>query len=157
MTIESWYQKVKKEIEENSNLKSDSVSYFLGQETLHKTFWLKGKKLKQEYLSLDTATIFALTAYGNNEQFELRSEVHSNGQKATEGILFNDHYYGPWFVWYPNSQLNYRGFRYMDNDFGKWEYFFEDGKVKEVTNHDRADFADSIIARIDLKSSIKQN
>ena len=157
MTIESWYQTVKKEIEENSNLKPDSISYSIGQETLRRTFWLKGKKLKQEYRSLDTATIFALTAYGNNEQFELRSEVHSNGQKATEGILFNDHYYGPWFVWYPNGQLNYRGLRYMDNDFGKWEYFFEDGRAKDVINNNRADLVDSILSRTDLTTSIKQN
>lgn len=156
-TIATWYEAIKVEIQKNSTQKEDSVSYILDRETLLKTYWLNGKRLRQEFRSPDTSRVYALTAFGQNELFELRSEIHSNGLKATEGLVFHDNYYGPWSVWYPNGQLNYKGFRYKDDDFGKWEYFFDDGRVREVINNNRSDLADSILTRIDLRTSIKQN
>jgi antitoxin component YwqK of YwqJK toxin-antitoxin module len=152
-TIESWYNKIKNEILENSKQKEDSVSFEKKDETLYITYFLKGKKLRQEYRSLDTSRLFAITKYGQNDLFELRSEIHKNGQKATEGITYSDNYYGPWTVWYDNGQIMYQGYRFENNDFGTWTYYTETGTVQKIEDNKKPYFADSILNKQSLHTT----
>ena len=152
--IESWYNKIKNEIFENSKLKEDSVSYVKKDETLYITYFLKGKKLRQEYRSSDTSRLYVTKNYGQNDLFELRSEIYKNGQKRTEGITYSDNYYGPWTVWYDNGQIMYQGYRYEnDNKFGTWTYYTETGTVQKKEDNKKQYFADSILSKESLHTT----
>jgi len=152
--IEVWYSKIKNQIVENSKQKQDSILYEKKGETLFITYFLKGYRIKQEYRTLDTAQLLATKAYGQNNNFELRSEIHKNGQKATEGITYKDNYYGPWTVWYDNGQIMYKGNRYEDTDFGSWTYYFENGDVEKVADNKRLDLTDSILDKASLHTTL---
>ena len=143
--IEAWYSKIKNEIVENSQQKQDSVLYEQKGGTLFITYFLKGYRIKQEYRTLDTARLLVTKGYGQNNNFELRSEIHKNGQKATEGITYKDNYYGPWTVWFDNGQIMYKGNRYANNDFGSWTYYTENGDIEKVEDNKRLDLIDSIL------------
>src|SRR6185369_9817692 len=83
--IAEWYEKIETEILNNSNQTADSISYSTNGSILNKTFFLNGKKLREEHYSLDTSRLYAITRFGDIDLFELRTEIHKNGQKATEG------------------------------------------------------------------------
>lgn len=152
--IETWYSKLKNEIVENSKQKQDSILYEQKDETLFLTYFLKGYRIKQEYRSLDTVQLFVTKAYGQNNNFELRSEIHKNGQKATEGITYRDNYYGPWTVWYEHGQMMYKGNRYESINFGSWTYYTEKGKVQKVVDNKRLDLTDSILEKENLHTTL---
>jgi antitoxin component YwqK of YwqJK toxin-antitoxin module len=151
--IENWYVKIKNEILSHSRQRADSIFYEKEGQSLHLTYFSKGKKLREEYRSFDTARIHFIKYYGPNELFELRSEIHRNGKKATEGITYNGNYYGPWTVWYDNGQIMYRGYRYENEDFGNWIYYKENGKVDKMIDHSKPFLSDSILHKSSLHTT----
>ena len=152
--FEAWYFKIKDEIIEHSKQKEDSISYEQKGEILFKTYFLKGYRIKQEYRTPDTARLLAITAYGQNNNFELRGEIHKNGQKATEGITYKGNYYGPWIVWYDNGQIMYKGNRFENIDFGSWTYYAENGDIQKVIDNKRIDLIDSILDNETLRTTL---
>jgi hypothetical protein len=151
--LDLWYTKLKNEIIENSKQKEDSVSYKINDETLFITYFLKGYRIRQEYKSLDTSRLFVTKGYGQNNDFELRSEISQNGLKRTEGITYKNYYYGPWTVWYENGEIMYKGRRYRDDDYDIWTYYFENGELKKNEDNKRIDLTDSILNNENLKTT----
>lgn len=152
--IEDWYSKMKNEIIENSEKKSDSVSYSQEKNLLYITHYNSGKKTFQEYRSLDTSQVFVRKRFGQNENFEIRSEVYENGVLATEGLVYKNSYYGPWTIRNKDGSIMYRGYRYEKHDFGKWIYYWEDGILDSIVNEKNDFFTDSILNKIELKTTL---
>jgi hypothetical protein len=152
--VDTWYSLIKSEITEHAGQKEDSIAYDLQHGTLHVTYFLKGNKLRLEYRSPDTVQIRLITKYGQNNLFELRSEMYKNGRPATEGITYQDQYYGPWTVWYDNGQIMYQGYRYKNTDYGHWTYFTEQGETQKLVDNKRSYFSDSILNKEGLHTSL---
>jgi|GEM_PF-3700983 len=151
--IERWYDKLKKEINTNAEKTADSVEYRTKDKTLYITYFNNGNKTMQEYRTLDTSRVFARFKYGENDLFELRSEVYEDGTLATEGIVYNNDYYGPWTVRFVNGQVMYRGYRYQDEDFGDWIYYSEDGERDSLVKKGSTFLADSILKNKSLHTT----
>jgi uncharacterized lipoprotein YehR (DUF1307 family) len=151
--METWYNGIKNEINTHASQKEDSITYDLQHGMLYVTYFLKGNKLRLEFRSPDTVQLKLITKYGQNNLFELRSEMYKNGHQATEGITYNDQYFGPWTVWYDNGQIMYRGYRFGNSDYGNWIYFTEQGEIQKQVDNRRAYFSDSILNKQVLRTS----
>lgn len=152
--IEEWYENRNNEIIENSQKQIDSVSYDQEKDRLYITHYNSGKKIFQESRSLDTSEVYVITKFGENENFELRSEVYENGVLATEGLVYNNSYYGPWIVRNKDGSIMYRGYRYENIDFGKWVYYWEDAILDSIVNQENDFLTDSILNKPELKTSL---
>lgn len=152
--VEQWYSERKKEIIEHSEKQSDSVSYVQEGDILYVTYFNNGKKTFLEYRSKDTSKISARTLFGQNDNFEIRSEIYENGVLATEGLVYKKSYYGPWVIRNENGSIMYRGYRYESNDFGKWIYYWEDGLLDSIVDEKKDFFADSILNKFELKTTL---
>ena len=63
-------------------------------------------------------------------QQDLAKTKGSLGVKRTNGVKFNESFYGPWTVNYSDGTTYYRGYRYERKNLGKWKHYNLDGSIK---------------------------
>lgn len=151
--IQSWYKNIKSEIQTNAELKTDSVLYTRNRNVLMVTHYKQNKKIFKEVRSIDTSKLYAIIKFGQNEDFELVTEMSEDGIQRTEGIKFKDSFYGPWIVCNLNGSIMYNGLRYKQEKFGDWVYYWEDEQLDSIVHKNKMFYIDSILQNENLKTT----
>jgi hypothetical protein len=151
--IQIWYKNIKNEIQSNAELKTDSVLYTKNRRVLIATHYNQNKKIFKEVRSIDTSRLYAIIKFGQNEDFELVTEMSENGIQRTEGVKFKESFYGPWTVCNLNGSIIYNGLRYKQDKFGDWKYYWEDEQLDSIVHMNKMFFIDSILQNENLKTT----
>lgn len=139
------FERLEESIELNANSKVDSFYYKNHTTYISKHCFSKGRLIRVEHYTPDTARVKAISKFDKNGVYEKRNEIDSNGIIRTNGIVYSGKYYGPWEINYPNSVKKYRGYRYANKNFGKGLYFTEDERIDRIIHYGNEQFYDSLI------------